>query len=80
MLNSMQFSDRVQTTSYSDSRNILFLASRDGKFYAWKLPKQWRSELVEKQEREIMIRFREERRAEEQRQMEIINRKHPIPA
>lgn len=65
MLNSMQFSDRVQTTSYSESRNILFLASRDGKFYSWKLPKQWRSELVEKQEREIMIRFREERRAEE---------------
>ena len=59
MLSDMQFSDRVQTISYSEARNILFLASRDGKFYSLKLPKRWRNEWVDKSEREILIKSRE---------------------
>jgi len=67
MLSDMQFTDRVQTISYSEARNIVFIASRDGKFYALKLPNKWRQEGVEKEEREMLIKRREYERAEEMR-------------
>lgn len=65
MLSGMQFTDRVQTTSYCESRNLLFLSSRDGKFYCLKLPKRWRNEWVDKLEQEILIKLRESARAKE---------------
>jgi len=33
----------------------MFIASRDGKFYAWKLPNRWRQEWVDKFERDLLI-------------------------
>jgi WD40 repeat protein len=65
MLSGMQFTDRVQAIAYSETRNILFIASRDGKFYAWKLPTRWRREGLDKFERDLLMKCREEDRAEE---------------
>lgn len=76
----MQFTDRVQAIAYSESRNLIFIASRDGKFYAWKLPNRWRQEWVDKFERDLLIikKRREYEQIEEQREKENAARKSPV--
>jgi hypothetical protein len=42
MLSGMQFTEKITTAYYSSARNLLFVAGKDGKFFAWKLPNEWR--------------------------------------
>lgn len=76
----MKFTDRVQAIAYSESRNLIFIASRDGKFYAWKLPNRWRQEWVDKFERDLLIikKRQEYEQIEEQREKENAARKSPV--
>lgn len=76
----MQFTDRVQAIAYSESRNLIFIAGRDGKFYVWKLPNRWRQEWVDKFERDLLIikKRREYEQIEEQREKENAARKSPV--
>ena len=52
MLAGMQFTDKIQAAHYSSTRNLLFIGGKDGKFFAWKLPNEWRQPWVDKFEQD----------------------------
>jgi hypothetical protein len=52
------FTERVQAIHYSVERNLLFISSRDGKLKAWKVPNEWRSQTVDRQEQDYQIKQR----------------------
>lgn len=35
---------------YNKTKNVLFAASRDGKFNVWKIPHEWRSKVIDDRE------------------------------
>jgi len=47
--------DRIQSIYYFAAFNVIFVASRDGKYQCWKFPDAWRDELIEKKEKEFLI-------------------------
>lgn len=46
--------DRIQSIQHFADWNVVFVASRDGKYQCWKFPDAWRDELIEKKEREFI--------------------------
>lgn len=46
------FSERVQMIHYNKAKNVLFAASREGKFSVWKIPHEWRSKVIDDREQD----------------------------
>lgn len=50
LLMQTEFTEKAQCVNYSLRKNILFMGCRDGQFKAWKVPAEWRSAQVDRQE------------------------------
>jgi hypothetical protein len=53
-----QFTEKVCMIHYNREKNVLFAASKDGRFHIWKVPHEWRAKWVDKLEREAEIERR----------------------
>ncbi len=49
-------SERIQTIQQFANSSVVFVAGRDGKLQAWKFPKAWRDEQIEKKESEFLVK------------------------
>ena len=49
------FGDKVRLLHHDKTKNLLFAASRDGQYFAWKLPPEWSPDWIEKKLREIRL-------------------------
>lgn len=45
-----QFTEKVRMIHYNKTKNVLFVASRDGSFRIWKIPHEWRSKVIDDRE------------------------------
>ena len=49
----VQFSDKVRLLYHDRTKNLLFAASKDGQYYAWKLPPEWQDPKLDKKLKEL---------------------------
>ena len=48
----VDFTDKITSIHYNKEKNVLFIASKNGKLRIWKVPKELRNKDIEKVERE----------------------------
>lgn len=56
-----QFTEKVRMIHYNKTKNVLFVASKDGQFRIWKIPHEWRSKVID--EREMNAEYERRRKA-----------------